>query len=146
MEEETIGIIAIGVAIIALLACFGVYTMIPEATANPVTWSAIDQYNDNITAIQLDITELEKENPNYNYDNVLDSLRDDINDLIDDIDDLEDDCDDCDDCKDGIDGTDGINGTDGADGEDAGDYTIDCETICSWSGCDTTCVLVSAPA
>jgi len=88
MEDQTLSIIAIGIGVIALVACLGVYTMIPEEETNPVTWEAIDQYNEKITVIQEDIEELEEEtkNPNYNYDNILDSLRDDIDDLDEKID------------------------------------------------------------
>jgi len=91
METETV--IAIGIGIIALFACFGVYQMIPEEVDNPVTWGAITQYNDEIKAIQTDVAQLkiDVKYPKSSYDeDLLDDIRDDIDDLEDEIDDIDD--------------------------------------------------------
>ena len=101
MESNTLSIIAIGIGVIALLACFGVYQAIPEEEFNPVTWGAITQYSDEIATIQLDITDMKKDikDSDFGYDNArLDNIRDDIDDINDDIEDLEDDIDDIIDC------------------------------------------------
>ena len=90
MEEETYALIAIVLAVIAIVGCLVVYTQIPEAEANPVTWTAITQYNDKITSIQTRLTTLEQKQTTTNYDSVLISLRDDVDDLEDDIDDIDD--------------------------------------------------------
>ena len=72
MKQETtniMSIIAIGIGILALMACFGLYQTIPKET-NPVTWTAITQYKDSITALENRIIELEKNKP-INYDIIL---------------------------------------------------------------------------
>ena len=155
MEEETLTFIAIGIGVIALLACLGVYTMIPEEVENPVTWGAITQYNDDITAIENRITELERESrPNYDYDSVLTNLRDDLDDLYDDYqDDFDNLDDDIDDLRDRLDelelipgpqGPQGIQGPQGEPGDDA-DYLaldINCTTTGYIGHYTTTCELV----
>ena len=87
MEEETLSIIALIVAVIAIIGCFGVYTMIPEADDNLVTWSAVSDVDDRVDSIQLRVLELER-NPQNDYDSVLDNIRDDIDDLEDDVKDI----------------------------------------------------------
>ena len=89
MEEETYALIAIVLAVIAIVGCLVVYTQIPEAEANPVTWTAITQYNDKITAIQTRLTTLEQKQTTTNYDSVLINLRDDVDDLEDDFKDID---------------------------------------------------------
>ena len=127
---ETESIIAIGIGLIALLACFGIYTMIPEAEANPITWTAITQYNDKITTIQNDIIQmkLDIKDSDFGYDNekledIEDNLEELIDDLEEDIDDLDDRIDDLEDAPTPTNGIDGLNGTDGATGPkgDTGD-------------------------
>ncbi len=105
MEEETITVLAIFAIVISLTALGGgviMFTSIPEVETNPVTWGAI-------TAIQSRVTQLEN-NPTYDYDNILDRMRDDI-------DDLEYDMRRIDDGRDGDDGTDGIDGVNGTDAD-----------------------------
>ena len=89
MEEETYALIAIVLAVIAIVGCLVVYTQIPEAEANPITWTAITQYNDKITSIQTRLTTLEQKQTTTNYDSVLINLRDDIDDLEDDFRDID---------------------------------------------------------
>ena len=89
MEPQPLSIIAIGIGLMALMACFGLYQIIPVDVENPLTMEEITQYNDNIKVIQEDIVELKK-NSNSNYDAVLIKLRTDINNLNIDDDDLED--------------------------------------------------------
>ena len=92
MEEETtfwVSIIAIIMAIVAIGGCFITYSAIPVEEANPITWTAITQYNDKITSIQTRLTTLEQKQTTTNYDSVLINLRDDIDDLEDDFRDID---------------------------------------------------------
>ena len=140
---ETESVIAIGIGLIALLACFGIYTMIPEAEANPITWTAITQYNDKITTIQNDIIQmkLDIKDSDFGYDNekledIEDNLEESIDDLKDDIDDFDDRLDDLEDAPTPADGIDGLNGTTGATGADGADGTDGVDGIDGTDGQD----------
>ncbi len=97
MEEETITVLSIFAIILSLIGIIGfaaIYTSIPEAETNPVTWGAIDQYNARITVIQDDVEDLENDikimdfeinNLDYNIDD--DDLED-LEDYANDFDDI----------------------------------------------------------
>ncbi len=86
MEEETLSVISIFAIVISLVALIGVsvvYSALPQEESNPVTWGAIDQYNDKLISIQDNVEDIENDikildfeinNIDYNIDD--DDLED----------------------------------------------------------------------